>query len=127
MTEGQSAAIALILVGVAMSRDGDGARVTKQLVPELLTGGGAMTMLKAIQEQNRSLMKSALSHIGVELQGRELAVDAVMRTHLQAARQKAQEQLAQLDAAWEAETARAIERNKFDTTATEELKNREVA
>lgn len=108
----ESFAISLLLAGVALSRQGDSQRVINALVPAFFDGLGAARILDAAQKKDRAGIQSALAILGVHVLEGELAVDAVLRTHLEIARGRAKEQMTRLDRAWESEEKRALERVK---------------
>jgi hypothetical protein len=106
----KSYAVSLLLVGVALSQDGDRKRVVEQLVPSLLEGNIPPVALDAIQRKDKDGVVRFLAMLGVQLQDGELAVDAIIRTHLSDVRSRLQKQLASVDKAWKAEEDRAIAR-----------------
>lgn len=103
-------AVSLILIGIALSRNGDRQRVVEQLVPELLEGNGPMMALRAIQERDGETLAKFLAQMGVHMQDGELAVDALMRSHLNEARERVAAQYERINKACKAEEQRFVER-----------------
>lgn len=103
-------AIALILIGVALSRNGDSKRVAWGLLPELLEGHANSAAMRAIQDKDAAALKRFLASIGVQMLDGELAVDALMREQLAYAKQKLTDRLSKVHESWKAEEERAVAR-----------------
>lgn len=76
-------AIAMLLVGAAFARDGDGQKVRQLMIPDLLKGFTVGRAISAIQNNDRKGVETFLETIGVALGPKESAIDALLRTHMQ--------------------------------------------
>lgn len=117
LEEASNYATALLLIGIALSRDGDDKRVVNYLVPELLGGLLPAKFLRAIKENDRTGVEQSLAELGILMQKKETAVDAILRTHIGDAKLRAQRQLEAIEQAWKNEEALAL--SKVRTTGKE--------
>lgn len=101
-------ATSLLLIGIALSRDGDDKRVVNYLVPELLEGLMPSQLLRAIKEKDRVGVVKSLASIGILMQENETAVDAILRTHIQDAMGRAKKQVDEIEKAWKNEDRLAL-------------------
>lgn len=105
-------AVGMMLIGVAISRNGDGSRVRQTLAPELLEGYLPQTGMKALVESDSAAMKKFLARCGVQLMEGERVVDALMREHLSDARQRLSDRLERVTKAEQMETERLSKENE---------------
>lgn len=103
---GEGYCISLLLVGMALTREGDGDRVREALQPELLDGVGPKKALDAIQGEDRDGVKKFLASIGIPMVDDERAVDAILRTFLMDAKSDLERQLAEVNRAMQSEDER---------------------
>lgn len=69
-----------MLIGVALSQDGDQAKVRDQVTPESMITVTGQLLMQAIKEQDRTRFRKLLSRrFGVNLRHKEPVVDALMR------------------------------------------------
>jgi hypothetical protein len=80
--EAERYAVAMMLVGAAFAKDGDGQKVRQLMMPELLKGYSIGKAIKAIQSNDRQGVQRFLESIGVVMGPRESAIDALLRTHM---------------------------------------------
>lgn len=104
-------ATALLLLGIAISRNGDDKRVIDFLVPELLEGMTPSKFLRAVKDKDRDGVVRCLATFGVLMQENETAVDAILRTHLMDAKAKASQQIKDLEIAWKHEEELALKKS----------------
>lgn len=111
-------ALELILIGIALSKDGDGERVRELLSPEFLAGyGGTNRGLKAIQQMDRQGVADFLALAGVQMLNDEMAVDSILRTFLNDTQVVFDKRQDELKAAIRKEQERA--ENKLKIAATD--------
>lgn len=98
--------VGMLLLGVALSRNGDGSRVRQVLEPELLEGYLPQTGMKALQDGDSAKMKTFLARCGVQMMDGERVVDALLREHLSDARKRLSDRLERVNKAEKMETER---------------------
>ena len=80
--EMQEYAMNLVLLGIAIARDGDGDFVREFLRPELMMGTLQKKALTSIQNRDRVQMRMFLDDIGVTMLDGETAAGSIFRTHV---------------------------------------------
>ena len=111
-------ATALLLIGIALSRDGDDKRVVNYLVPELLEGLLPCQFLRAIKDKDRIGVVRSLASLGIQMLENETAVDAILRTHIADARLRAKKQVDEIEKAWKNEETIALSKVKHEQVAS---------
>lgn len=74
--------VAMLLVGAAFAKDGDGQKVRQCMIPKLLRGYSVGKVIEAIQKSDREGVKRFLADFGVLMGPKESAIDALLRTHM---------------------------------------------
>ena len=80
LKESEEFAMSLIVLGIAISRDGDSKRITEWVEPEMFSTGLAQQGMRALMGRNRHGVAAFLRAAGVEMVDGEYAVDAIIRT-----------------------------------------------
>jgi TctA family transporter len=80
LKESEEFAMSLIILGIAISRDGDSKRITDWVEPEMFSTALAQQGMRALMGRSRHGVAAFLRAAGVEMAPGEMAVDAIIRT-----------------------------------------------
>lgn len=96
----------LILLGVMLAQDGDGARARSAVKHTLFTGGATKHLAAAIQEGNAQQVWELLAPWGIQQLNQERVVDSLLRIYLQDRKQQIEDLLKQASDGLESEINR---------------------
>ncbi len=82
LDESMEFALSLVMMGIAIARNGDSKRVTDHVLPEMLMGKLARKGLQSVGCRDREGLQEFLSSIGVTMIDGEMATDAILRTFI---------------------------------------------